>query len=166
VISFIEKYLRIPDGTSSAQPLLLAPWQQQEIHRICDGPNSCRRHIISTARKNSKTTFCAALLLNHLCGPSARNRPNTRLYSSAQSRDQAALTVDQARKMVLWNADLRQIISVKESTKFLRFDELGIEYRALSAQANTAQGLNPTLHICDELGQVVGPHSAGRAHPR
>jgi phage terminase large subunit-like protein len=160
VIGFIEKFLRIPDGPCAGQPLILAPWQKHEIHTIYDSSNGCRRHIISTARKNSKTTLCAALLLNHLCGPSARGRPNTRLYSSAQSRDQAALTFDQARKMVLWNADLRQIISVKESTKFLRYDELGIEYRALSAEANTAQGLNPSLHICDELGQVVGPHSA------
>jgi len=70
------------------------------------------------------------------------------------------LTFDQARKMVLLNADLRQIISIKESRKVLRYDELGIEYRALSAEAHTAQGLNPTLHICDELGQVTGPHSA------
>ena len=73
--------------------------------------------------------LCAALLLNHLCGPSARNRRNRRLYSSGQSRDQAALTFDQARKMVLWNADLRQIISIKESSKVRRYDELGIEYR-------------------------------------
>jgi phage terminase large subunit-like protein len=84
--------------------------------------------------------LCAALLLNHLCGPSARNRRNRRLYSSGQSRDQAALTFDQARKMVLWNADLRQIISIKESSKVRRYDELGIEYRALSAEAHTVQG--------------------------
>src|SRR5262249_46125777 len=64
------------------------------------------------------------------------------------------------RKMVLLNADLRQIISITESSKALRYDELGIEYRALSAEAHTAQGLNPTLHICDELGQCAGPHSA------
>jgi phage terminase large subunit-like protein len=159
VIGFIEKFLRIPDGPSAGQPLILAPWQKQEIYRIYDNPIGTRRAVISTARKNSKTTLCAALLLNHLCGPSARNRPNTRLYSSAQSRDQAALTFDQARKMVLWNPDLRQVISIKESSKVLRYDELGIEYKALSSEAHTAQGLNPTLHICDELGQVVGPHS-------
>ena len=159
VIGFVEKFLRIPDGPHAGQPLILAPWQKQEIHRIYDNPVGTRRAIISTARKNAKTTLCGALLLNHLCGPSARNRPNTRLYSSGQSRDQAALTFDQARKMVLWNPDLRQIISIKESSKILRYDELGIEYKALSSAAHTAQGLNPFLHICDELGQVVGPHS-------
>jgi phage terminase large subunit-like protein len=80
VIGFIEKFLRIPDGPYAGQPLILAPWQKQEIFRVYDNPAGCRRHVISTARKNSKTTLCAALLLNHLCGPSARNRPNTRLY--------------------------------------------------------------------------------------
>jgi phage terminase large subunit-like protein len=89
-----SKFLRIPDGPSAGQPLILAPWQKQEIYRIYDNPVGTRRAVISTARKNSKTTLCAALLLNHLCGPSARNRPNTRLHSSAQSRDQAALTFD------------------------------------------------------------------------
>jgi phage terminase large subunit-like protein len=98
VITFIEKFLRIPDGPYAGQPLILAPWQKHEIHRIYDNPAGTRRAIISTARKNAKTTLCGALLLNHLCGPSARNRPNTRLYSSAQSRDQAALTFDAARK--------------------------------------------------------------------
>jgi phage terminase large subunit-like protein len=159
VVSFIEKYLRIPDGPYAGQPLILPHWQKQAIHRIYDNEAVTRRSIISTARKNSKTTLCAALLLAHLCGPAARDRRNSRLYSSAQNRDQAALVFDAARKMVLLNSDLRQIISIKEASKVLRYDELGIEYKALSSESTTAQGLNPTLHICDELGQVVGPNS-------
>jgi phage terminase large subunit-like protein len=58
------------------------------------------------------------------------------------------------------NSDLRQSIAIKESAKVLRNDELGIEYKALSSEAHRAQGLNPTLHIADELGEVVGPHSS------
>src|SRR5262249_38301757 len=69
------------------------------------------------------------------------------------------LVFDAARKMVLLNSDLRQIISIKEASKVLRYDELGIEYKALSSESTTAQGLNPTLHICDELGQLTGPNS-------
>jgi phage terminase large subunit-like protein len=160
VVNFIEKYLRIPDGPYAGQPLILAPWMKREIRTIYDSSVGCRRHIISTARKNSKTTLCGALPLNHLCGPSARNRRNSRLYSSAQSRDQAGLVFDAARRMVLLNDDLRQIISIKEASKTLRYDELGIEYKALSSESNTAQGLNPTFHVCDELGQVDGPNSA------
>ena len=48
------------------------------------------------------------------------------------SMDQAALTFDAARKMILWNNDLRQTVAIKESAKLLRNNELGIEYRALS----------------------------------
>jgi phage terminase large subunit-like protein len=160
VIAFIERYLRIPDGPRVGQPLILAPWMKQEIRAIYDNAAGCRRHIISTAKKNSKTTLCGALLLNHLCGPSARGRRNARLYSSAQSREQAGLTFDAARRMVLLNPDLAQIIKIKESAKMLTNSELGIEFRALSSEANTAQGINPVLHIADELGEVEGPTSA------
>ena len=75
------------------------------------------------------------------------------------SRDQAALTFDAARKMILLNSDLRQAVAIKESAKVLRNDELGTEYRALSAEASNTQGLNPVFHIADELGEVVGPSS-------
>jgi phage terminase large subunit-like protein len=153
VIGFIEKFLCIPDGPHAGQPLILAPWQKQEIHRIYD--HRVRRSIISTPKKNGKTGLCAALLLNALVGPSARNHRNARLYSSAMSRDQAALTFDAARKMILLNNDLRQAVSIKESAKVLRNDELGIEYKALSSEAHRAQGLNPSLHIADELGEVI-----------
>ena len=66
VITFVEKFLRIPDGPNAGQPLILSPWQKQEIVRIYDNP--VRRSIISTPKKNGKTGLCAALLLNHLAG--------------------------------------------------------------------------------------------------
>ena len=156
-IAFIERFLRIPDGSNGGQPLILAPWQKDEIHRIYD--HRVRRAIVSTPKKNGKTGLCAALLLNHLVGPSARNHRNARLFSSAMSRDQAALTFDAARKMILWNNDLRQTVAIKESAKVLRNNELGIEYKALSADASNARGLNPVIHIADELSEVVGPSS-------
>lgn len=54
--------------------------------------------------------------------------------------------------IVFSKVDLPQPDGPTSTSKVLRYDELGIEYRALSAEAHTAQGLNPTLHICDELG--------------
>jgi phage terminase large subunit-like protein len=61
VIAFIEKFLRIPDGPDAGRPLILTPWQWQEVCRIYDNPAGARRAIISTARKNAKTTLCAAV---------------------------------------------------------------------------------------------------------
>jgi hypothetical protein len=97
--------------------------------------------------------------LNHLCGPSARLRPNSQLYSAAQSRDQAGLIFNLALKMIRMNRDLAAAVRVRESAKELVCPELGTSYKALSAEASTAFGLSPALTIFDELGQCKGPRS-------
>ena len=91
IIAFIEKVCFIPEGKHVGQKLELFEWQKAEIRRIYDNPHGTRRAIISMGRKNAKTTLAACLLLAHLCGPPARNRPNSQLYSAAQSRDQAGI---------------------------------------------------------------------------
>src|SRR5262249_8259119 len=55
---------------------------------LYDNPVGTRRAIISVGRKNAKTCLSACLLLAHLIGPPARSRPNSQLYSAAQSREQ------------------------------------------------------------------------------
>jgi phage terminase large subunit-like protein len=160
VTAFIEKFCFIPEGRFVGQPLRLVPFQRAEIVRIYDNPNRrTRRAIISMGRKCAKTVLSACLLLNHLCGPSARSKPNSQLYSTATSRDQAALTFGYAAKMVRLNRDLAAAISIKESAKMLVCTELGTSYRALSADATTALGLSPAFCIHDELGAVTGPRS-------
>jgi phage terminase large subunit-like protein len=154
VISFIEKRCHVSVG-NEVQPLILAPWQRQEVLSIYDNPAGCRRHILSVARRNAKTTLCACLTLNHLCGPSARR--DAELYSSALSRDQAALIFHAAARMVRLNPALSRIVKVRETAKELYCEEFNTKYRALSADAGRNQGLGPTLHISDELGQVTGP---------
>src|SRR5215471_17187093 len=87
VIRFIESWLYVPDGSDAGKQMRLRPWQKKAIRQIYD--HDTRRVIISVGRKNGKTALAAMLLLNHLCGPVAR--ANTELYSSALSRDQAAI---------------------------------------------------------------------------
>ena len=91
VIVFIETVCYVPEGKLVGQPLRLQPWQKDILRAIYDNPCGTRRAIISLGRKNAKTTLAACLLLAHLCGPPARNRPNSELYSAAQSRDQAGI---------------------------------------------------------------------------
>src|SRR5262252_1884599 len=118
-----------------------------------------RRAIVSMGRKNAKTTLAACLLLAHLCGPPAKSKPNSQLYSAAQSRDQAGIIFSLAAKMVRMNPALARIVTIQETAKSLVCTELGTRYRALSADATTAYGLSPQLVIHDELGQVRGPRS-------
>jgi phage terminase large subunit-like protein len=88
-IGWIHAHCRIPEGKHVGQPVRLEDWQQKILEGIYDKPT--RRAIISFGRKNGKTSLASFLLLLHLCGPEAKNRPNSQLYSAAQSRDQAAL---------------------------------------------------------------------------
>ena len=103
VIAFIETVCFVPEGKFVGQPLRLQEWQKDILRAIYDNPAGTRRAIISMGRKNAKTTLSACLLLAHLCGPPARNRPNSELYSAAQIRDQAAIIFTLAAKMVRLN---------------------------------------------------------------
>jgi len=156
-IRWIEGYCRIPEGRDVGKPVVLRGWQRDELVKIYDNPAGTRRAILSFGRKNAKTTLAAFILLLHLCGPEAK--PNSQLYSAAQSRDQAAILFNLAAKMVRMSPELIAVTTVRDTAKQLFCAELGTLYRALSAEASTAYGLSPVLTIHDELGQVRGPRS-------
>lgn len=156
-IAWCEEHIRIPEGKFVGQPLRMAPFMKDDFRAIYDNPNGTRRAIISRGRKNAKTTESAMILLLHLCGPEAR--PNSQLYSAAQSRDQAAILFGLAAKMARLSPTLKPFVGIRDSLKQLYCEDLGTLYRALSADASTAYGLSPVLTVHDELGQVKGPKS-------
>ena len=156
-IAWIEAYCRVPEGRDVGKPVRLRDWQKEELRRIYDNPHGTRRAILSFGRKNGKTAISSFILLLHLCGPEAR--PNSQLFSAAQSRDQAAILFSLAAKVVRMSPDLNAVVVVRDTAKQLACPELGSLYRALSADASTAYGLSPVLIVHDELGQVKGPRS-------
>lgn len=154
-IGWIEAFCRVPEGRDVGKPVRLREWQREILRGIYDSPT--RRAIISFGRKNGKTALSAFLVLLHLCGPEAR--PNSHLYSAAQSRDQAAILFALAAKVIRQSPDLSLYVNIRDTAKQLICGELGTEYRALSAEAATAYGLSPCFSVHDELGQVRGPRS-------
>src|SRR5690606_8044099 len=156
-VRWIETYCRVPEGRLVGQPVKLRDWQRDELRKIYDNPVVTRRAIVSFGRKNGKTALAAFLCLLHLCGPEAR--PNSQLFSAAQSRDQAAILFSLAAKTVRMSPDLAAVVVIRDTAKQLFCGELGTLYRALSAEASTAYGLSPVLIVHDELGQVRGPRS-------
>lgn len=154
-ILWIEEHCCIPEGKFVGRRVKLTKHQRKWIKRIYDSPT--RTFILSMARKNAKTALAAFLLLLHLCGPEAR--PNSQLFSAAQSRDQAAILFALAAKVVRMSPDLSAVVTIRDSGKQLFCPELGTLYRALSADASTAYGLSPAFVVHDELGQVKGPRS-------
>lgn len=158
VILWIEGTLFVPEGKLTGKPVRLTSWQKKEICRIYDNPVGTRRAILSFGRKNGKTAFAAFLLLLHLCGPAVR--ANSSMYSSAQSREQAAIIFRLAAQIVRMSPVLRHQVYIKDGTKELLCRAWGTRYRALSAEASTAFGLSPVFVVHDELGQVRGPRSS------
>lgn len=152
-IKWIEQYCRIPEGRLIGRPVKLTPEQKKWVRLIYDSPT--RRFILSMGRKNAKTAFTAFLLLLHLCGPEAE--PNSQLYSSAQSKEQAALLFELAAKVVRMSPDLASVITLRDTKKEMLCGELGAVYTALSADAKTKFGMSPRFLVHDELGQVKGP---------
>ena len=154
-IAWIERYCRVPEGRLVGQAVQLREWQRDIIREIYGSPT--RRAIVSFGRKNGKTALASFLLLLHLCGPEAR--PNSQLYSAAQSREQAAVLFALAAKTVRMSPDLNAVVVIRDTAKQLFCPDLGSLYRALSAEASTAYGLSPVFIVHDELGQVRGPRS-------
>lgn len=156
-IAWIQEFCRVPDGMAVGKPVLLREWQKAELRKIYDNPHGTRQAIISFPRKNGKTALIAFLLLLHLCGPEAR--PNSQLYSTGQSREQAATVFKLAAKAVRLSPMLRAEVTIRDTAKEMVCAELGTFYAALSADKSTAHGKSPIFAIHDELGQVKGPVS-------
>lgn len=160
VIEFIETLI-VPSGRGAGHPFKLRPFQKKFIRAIYEPHrfNSegqwlrvVRRAILSMGRKNGKTALIAALVLVHLVGPEAVS--NGELYSAANDREQAGLVYNFARQMVEADPDLWAMIIVVPSTKRMVSRITGSVYRAVSAEAGTKHGFNPTFVVYDELSQA------------
>src|SRR5215831_13271309 len=154
VIDFIQK-LTVPSGKGHGQRFRLRKFQKQFIRDIYEphlrGRRVVRRAILSMARKNGKSALIAAIALAHLVGPEATLHGE--IYSAANDRDQAAIVFKFARQFVELEPELRDEIEIIASTKTMIARRTGSVYRALSAEAGTKHGYQPSVAIFDELAQ-------------
>ena len=155
VVAFIEAYCVTPEGDHIGKPMRLEPFQKRFILEVYDNPYGTSNAYLSIARKNGKTALIAAILLAHLVGPEAVR--NSQIVSGAQSKDQAAVIFELARKMVDMSPQLAKLVRIHPSGKKLTGLARNVFYQALAAEGKTAHGLSPVLAILDEVGQVVGP---------
>ena len=156
IFRFCEK-LTIPSGKGEGKPMKLRPWQKRFIRDVY-GPKDklglrlVRRAILSMARKNGKSFLAAALALVHLVGP--ESIPNGEIYSAATEREQAGIVFRYATQIVRADPELLSLIKIVDSTKTMVFYGNGSRYRAISAEAGSKFGFNPTVVIYDELAQA------------
>lgn len=154
IITFIEKLI-VPSGKGEGKSFRMRPFQKKFLQDVYGQEKGGRRivvrAILSMARKNGKTAFIATLVLTHLVGPEADT--NGEIYSAANDRDQAAIVFKYAAQIVRADPELLQYIKIVDSTKTMVCMLNGTVYRAVSAEAGTKFGLNPTVVIYDELAQ-------------
>lgn len=156
IIRFIEA-LTVPSGSGQGKPFRMRDWQRKFIHDVYEpidpktGFRQVRRAILSMGRKNGKTALIAALVLCHLVGPEAIM--NGEIYSAANDRDQAAQVYKVCSQIVRADPELQTMLKCTDSTKNIACYATNSFYRAISAEAGTKHGLNPSMVIYDELAQ-------------
>lgn len=155
VVQFIEA-LTVPSGALQGKKFALLPFQKRFIRDIYGphrgGRRVVRRAILSLGRKNGKSTLVAGLVLAHLCGP--ESVPNGEIVTGANEREQAALIFKIAAQIVRATPELQEEVRVVDSTHTMVHFRSGSTYRALSREAGSKMGLNPTMVIYDELAQA------------
>jgi phage terminase large subunit-like protein len=98
-IAWIEEHCCIPEGRKIGKPFIVPDYMRADFIDSYDNKAAItRRAIITRGRKNLKTSQSALIVLLHLCGPEAQ--PNSQLYSTALSRDQAGILFSIASKIV------------------------------------------------------------------
>lgn len=156
VIDYIEYYCRMSKGEEFAgKRIELMDWQTNQLLLPIFGwqtPNGRRRikkSITFIAKKNGKSSLCSALV-PYLLDPVGDGEPGSEVYLAATSRDQAGIVYRESASMVEASPELLKKFEIIRSTKTIN---LGTTCwaRVLSAEANTAEGINAHGLILDEL---------------
>lgn len=152
VAAWIERNCAHVKGEWAGSPLLLEPWQRDEVIVPLFGtlnPDGTRRYrtaLIGIPRKAGKSTLGAAIALRLLFRD---GEPGAEVYSAAADRDQAAIVFEIAKGMVEANRGMAAIAKVYR--RAIVVPRTGSTYKVLSADAFTKHGLSPHGVIFDEL---------------
>jgi len=150
VIRFIEEMTTL-GGSFAGQPFELLEFQKSILRDIYaadeDGNRLKSRYLLGLPRKSGKSQIGAAIALAHLVIDDADARPL--VVSAASDRAQARLVFEEAKRMVLASPELSEHLTVFRNE--IQNPHNGGRYVAVSADAGSNQGLNPSCVIVDEL---------------
>ena len=130
--------------------LVLRPWQKELLrHALArreDGNYRHRTALVGMARKNGKSALASAIGLAGL----TLGGNGSEIYSCAADRDQARIVFGTAKRMIELDEELSAMFTLYRDA--IEYKDKGSVYRALSAEAYTKEGLNPSpLVIFDEV---------------
>lgn len=151
VIRFTETFLTL-GGSYLGKPFIMLPWMKDVVRDIfvldpSTGKRKHRTYLLGVPRKNAKSTLGAAIAVYMLCIDTSDPAPQ--IISAAGDRKQAKLVFDEAKRMIQSCPELDEICSVYRDE--IRCHRTNGTYRAVSADAGLAHGLNPSTVIVDEF---------------
>lgn len=153
VCDFTENHCVLTkDGVAAPAGSLikLRPWQVDSTAKVFarrpDGRLRHREALLGYPRKNSKSAQGSSFALYALLF----SGEGAEVYSCAGGdKEQAKIVFNVTKKMVQSNPELSELIVCYKDV--LEFPETGSVYKALSTEAFTKEGLNPSTVIFDEL---------------
>lgn len=113
-----------------------------------DGSRRFSTALKAIARKNAKSTICAAIAL--YC-QTCEGEEGPQVYSAATTYDQAAIVFKVAKRMVEMTPDLQEAFLLQPFAKAIACYSNGGTFKALHAKASTQDGLNPSCTVVDEV---------------
>jgi phage terminase large subunit-like protein len=132
----------------------LIRWQTEILRHIFGnvderGLRIIARAYLEVAKKNGKSSFAAGLPLYMLLDD---NEPGAECYSAATTKEQAGIVFRTAAAMVEGLPVLRRQLRVIRSTKVIvKRKEIDSYYKAISADGDAQDGINPHCAVIDEL---------------
>ena len=148
-IKFIES-LKHTKGEWAGRKFILEPWQQFVVWNIfgwklADGTRRFRYVYIEIARKNGKTALSSGIGL-YMLFADGESRPE--VYSAATVKDQAKICFADAVEIVK-ATDLKNYITPYRNS--IVYELKGGQFKPLSSDYGTHDGLNPSCGIIDEF---------------
>ena len=133
----------------AGEDLIFRPWQRELTKQLfavkADGTFRHRIGLVGLPRKNGKSAWLSAVALESL----VLGAQGGEIYSCAAEKEQAKIVFNTAKEMVRLHPELSELLTVYKDT--IHNPKTGSVYRALSSDAFSKEGLNPTLVCFDEL---------------
>lgn len=116
--------------------------------RVEDGLRRFRSVYLEVARKNAKSTLLSVIALYLLA---CDGETGAEVYSAATTRDQAKIVFQASKRMAQLEPEFRERYGITVWKDSVAIENTDSSLKALSAEANTLDGLSPHGAIVDEL---------------
>lgn len=142
-------------GEWGTKNIVLEPWQcfmfmvAEGFYWKRNGKRKYKTLWCEVARGNGKSAIASGTGLIYLS--LYRTVKGNKVYAAATKKEQSRIVLDSAREMAKNNKSYLQHTGTKVYAHHIGHDATGSEFRALSSDSNSLDGLQPVLGIVDEV---------------